>query len=89
MGLVIEARAKNSLSGNKTVGFACAMTAANTDCHYRSCNREFIQGILYSCGMSMHKSYLIVFIFYMEGSHNIELCVKHTYISLILADASG
>lgn len=25
----------------------------------------------------------------MEGSHNIELCVKHTYISLILADASG
>lgn len=34
-GLVIEAGVKSSLLGNKTIGFACAIRAANTNCPYR------------------------------------------------------
>lgn len=34
----------------------------------------------------MYESYQIIFTFYVEGGHNIEVCGKNTRISLILAD---
>ncbi|KAK2527161.1 hypothetical protein Q9233_008080 [Columba guinea] len=43
-GLVIEAGVKSSLLGNKTIGFACAIRAANTNCPYRDSTEPELDG---------------------------------------------